>query len=124
MVCKEDGNLQLDSRDWSMYSSLLKDFRNVLRFLRMITLRYSIGFQCNLLHEETTLSPTCFSKKMACFFRFGTILAFQNMAFCRLRDEYWAVNLESFGLDTLSNTETSKLCIILKHGLVIRKFNI
>ena len=24
MVCKVDGNLQLDSRDWSMYSSLLK----------------------------------------------------------------------------------------------------
>ena len=24
MVCKVDGNLQLDSRDWSMYSSILK----------------------------------------------------------------------------------------------------
>ena len=34
------------------------------------------------------------------------------MAFCKLDDEYWAVNLESLGLDTLSNTETSKSCII------------
>ena len=29
-----------------------------------------------------------------------------------------------FGLDTLSKTETSKPCIISKHGLVIHKFNI
>ena len=33
------------------------------------------------------------------------------MAFCRQYDEHWAVNLES-----LPNTETSKLCIISKHG--------
>ena len=46
------------------------------------------------------------------------------MAFCRLHGEYWAVNLESLGLDTLSNTETSKPCIISKHGLVVHKFNI
>ena len=45
------------------------------------------------------------------------------MAFCRLHDEYWAVNLESLGLDTLSNTETSKPCVISKHGLVVHKFN-
>ena len=25
------------------------------------------------------------------------------MAFCKLHNEYWAVNLESLGLDTLSN---------------------
>ena len=32
--------------------------------------------------------------------------------------------MESLGLDTLTNTETSKPCIISKHGLVVRKFNI
>ena len=46
------------------------------------------------------------------------------MAFCKLHDEYWAVNLESFGFDTLSNTETSEPCIISKHGLVVHKFDI
>ena len=46
------------------------------------------------------------------------------MAFCKLYDEYWAVNLESLGSDTLSNTETGKLCIISKHGLVVHKFDI
>ena len=46
------------------------------------------------------------------------------MAFCKLHDEYWAVNLESLGLDTLSNTKTSKPCIISKHGLVVHKFEI
>ena len=46
------------------------------------------------------------------------------MAFCRLHDEHWVVNLESLGLDTLSKTETSKPCIISKHGLVVHKFNI
>ena len=46
------------------------------------------------------------------------------MAFCRLHDEYWAVNLESLGLDTFSDTETSKPYIISKHGLVVHKFNI
>ena len=45
------------------------------------------------------------------------------MAFCRLHDEYGAVNLERLGLDTLSNTETSKPCVISKHGLVVHKFN-
>ena len=46
------------------------------------------------------------------------------MALRRLPDEYWAVNLQSLGLDMLSNTETSKPCIISKHGLVVHKFNI
>ena len=46
------------------------------------------------------------------------------MVFCRLHDEFWAVNLESLTLDTLSNTETSKPRIISKHDLVVRKFNI
>ena len=46
------------------------------------------------------------------------------MVFCKLQDEYWAVNLEMLGLDTLSNTETSKPCIISKYGLVVHKFDI
>ena len=46
------------------------------------------------------------------------------MAFSKLHDEYWAVSLESLGLDTLSDTETSKPCIIPKHGLAVHKFDI
>ena len=44
------------------------------------------------------------------------------MAFCRLHEEYWAVNMEN--VDTLLNTETSKSCIISKDDLVVYKFNI
>ena len=46
------------------------------------------------------------------------------MAFCRLHNEQWVVNLESLGLDALSKTETSKPCIISKHGLVVNRLNI
>ena len=48
----------------------------------------------------------------------------KKMAFCILHNEYWAVNLESLSLDNLSNTETSKPCVISKHGLVVHKFDI
>ena len=51
-------------------------------------------------------------------------MAFLKMAFCKLHDEYSAVNLESLGFDTLSKTETSKPCIISRHGLVVYKFDI
>ena len=42
----------------------VKDFENVLRLQRVITLRHSIGFQCNLVHEQTTLSSTSCSQKI------------------------------------------------------------
>ena len=42
----------------------VKDFENVLRLQRVITLRHSVGFQCNLVHEQTTLSSTSCSKKI------------------------------------------------------------
>ena len=40
------------------------DFHNVLRLKQMIALRHSIIFQCNLVHEQTTLSPTSCSQKI------------------------------------------------------------
>ena len=47
-----------------LFSSVsVEDFQNVLRLSRVITLRRSIGFQCNLIHEQTTVSPTCCSQK-------------------------------------------------------------
>ena len=53
------------------------DFQNVLRLQRVITLRHSIGFQCNLVHEQTTLYPTSCSQKMYDFsFRFCTVSFF------------------------------------------------
>ena len=42
----------------------VEDFQNVLRLQRVIILRYSIGFQCNLVHKQITLSPTRCSKKI------------------------------------------------------------
>ena len=61
---------------------------------------------------------------MTCSFRFCTVMAFLKNGICKLHDEYWVVNLESLGLDTLTNTETSKPCVISRHGLVVHKFDI
>ena len=33
------------------------DFQNFLGLQRVITLTHSIAFQCDLVHEQTTLSP-------------------------------------------------------------------
>ena len=46
------------------------------------------------------------------------------MEFWKLHDEYWTADLESLGLDTISNTGTGKPCIISKYGLVVHKFDI
>ena len=55
----------------------VKDFQNVLRFQRVITLRHSVGFQCHLVHGQTTLSPTsCSQIYMTRSFSFCTILVF------------------------------------------------
>ena len=40
----------------------VKYIQNVLRFQQVITLRHSMGFQVNLVHEQTTLPPTSFSQ--------------------------------------------------------------
>ena len=45
-------------------SASVKDFRNVLRLPRVITRRHSIGFQCNLVQEQATLSPISCSEKI------------------------------------------------------------
>ena len=90
----------------------------------MITLRHSVDFQCNLVHEQTMTTLTIFPHKMYDLF----LLFLHNFGFSKK----WhfanyttsAVNLESLGLDTLSNAETRKLCMISKHGLVVHKFNI
>ena len=75
----------------------------------MITLRHSIGFQCNLVRKQTTLSPTSCSQKIYdLFLSFLHNFAFsKKMSFCRLHDEYCAVDLESLGLDTLSTQKLS-----------------
>ena len=90
----------------------------------MITLRHSTGFQCNLVQEQTTLSPTVARKIIYdLFLSFLHNFGFSKKRhFCRLHDEFWAVNL-SLGLDILSNTETSKPCIISKHRLLVHKFD-
>ena len=75
------------------------------------------------------MSPTSCSQKIYDLFllflhNFGFS---KKVALCKLHDECWAVDLESLGLDTLSNTETRsyrKPYIISKYGLVVHKFNI
>ena len=62
---------------FNFFSSVpVEEFQNVLTLQRVITLRDSVGFQCNLVQKQTTLSSTSCSKKyMTCSFRFCTILA-------------------------------------------------
>ena len=101
-------------------SVAVKDFQNVHRLQRVITLGNSTRFQCNLVHKQTTLSATSCSQKihdllLSFLHNFGFS---ENIAFCRLHDEYWAVNLESLSLDTLSNTEISKPCFYFKAWLI------
>ena len=46
----------------------VKDFQNVFRLQGVINLRHSISFQCNLVHKQTTLSPTSCCQKIYDFF--------------------------------------------------------
>ena len=53
-----------------IFSSVsVKDFENVLRLQRVITLRHSIGFQYNLVHKKITLFATSCSQKIDDSFR-------------------------------------------------------
>ena len=100
--------MKYDAPDFLEFSSSVSvtDFQSVLRLQRVITLRHSIAFQCNLVNEQTTLSPTSCSQRIYdLFLSFLHNFGFsKKMAFCRLHYEYWAVSLESLRLDTLSNT--------------------
>ena len=58
---------------------------------------------------------------MARSFCFCTVLAFLENGILQITRR---VNMEGLGLDTLSNTETSKARIISKHRLAVHKFNI
>ena len=86
------------------------DFHNVLRLQQVIALRHSVAFQCNLVHEQTTLlSPTtCFKKYTTCSFRFCIILAFLKNGILQITRRVNDCKSGEFG----SNTETSKPCII------------
>ena len=88
----------------------------------MITLRHSIGFLCNLVHEQTMLSLTSCSQKIYDWFLlllhdFGFS---KKMAFCKLHDECWAVNLESLGLDTLWEILCNFIIIVVFTPLFLR----
>ena len=110
-----------------LFSSVsVKDFQNVLKLQQVMTLRHSIGFQCNLVHEQSTLSPTSCSKKIYdLFFSF-----LHNFGFSK--KWHFADYTTSIGLliwrvwvwIPYQTTGTSKPCIDLKHGLVFFKFNI
>ena len=99
------------------------DFHNVLRLQQVIASRHSIVFQCNLVHKQTTLSPTSCSQKIYdLFLSFPPNFGFtKKNGILQIHDEYWTVNLESLRLDTVSNIKISKPCII---GLVLHKFSI
>ena len=116
------------------------DARPFLDFFLCVSLRFSKCFKTSANDNSKAFSkvfgviwymnrPFCLlfvapTKYVTCSFHFCTILVFLKMASCRLHDKYWAVNLGSLGLDTLSSTETSKPCIISKHGSVVHKFKI
>ena len=60
----------------------VKDFQNILRLQRVITLRHSIGSQCNLVYEQTTLSPTSCSQKIYDLFLDGILQITQQVLGC------------------------------------------
>ena len=85
-----DSEVQCPGFFLNFFPVSVTDFQNVLRPQWVTTLRHSIGFQCNLVHEQTTFFPiSCSLKIYDLFLSFCTILAFLKMAFCRLHDEYW-----------------------------------
>ena len=66
----------------SFSSVSVTDFYNVLRLQQVIALRHSVAFQCNLVHEQTTLSPTSRSQKIYdLFLSFLHNFGFLKMAF-------------------------------------------
>ena len=80
----------------------VKDFQNVLRLQRAITLRHSIGFQFNLVHEQTSLSPTSYSKKyMTCSFRFCTTLVSLKNVILQITRRVLDFKSEEFGFGYL-----------------------
>ena len=60
LIVKYDARLFLEFSS----SFSVTNFQNVLGLQRVITLRHSIFFQCNWVHEQTTLSPTICSQKI------------------------------------------------------------
>ena len=64
-----------------------------LRLQRVITLRHSIAFQCNLVHEQITLSSiSCFQKIHDLFLSFLHKFGFSKK--CHIADYMKSVNLE------------------------------
>ena len=83
-------------------SASVKDFQNVLRLHQMMILRHSIGFQCNLVKEQTTLSPTsCSPKNMTCSIRFCTILAFLKNGILQITQRVLGCKSGEFGFGYL-----------------------
>ena len=66
-----DSEVQCPGSFLNFSSVSVTDFQIFLRLQRVITLRHSIAFQCNLVHEQITLSPTsCFQKIYDLFLSF------------------------------------------------------
>ena len=59
-----DREVRCPSFSESFFSVSVTDFYNVLRLQQVIALRHSIAFQCNLVYEQITLSPTSCSQKI------------------------------------------------------------
>ena len=59
-----DSEVQCPGFFFNFSSVSVKDFQNVLRLQRVITLRHSVDFLCTLVHKQITLSPTNCSKKI------------------------------------------------------------
>ena len=73
-----------------IFSSVsVEDFQNVRRLHRMITLRHFIGFQCSLVQEQNTLSPTYCSERI-----YDLFLSFlHNFGFLHVADYTTSIGL-------------------------------
>ena len=80
----------------------VKDFENVLRLQRVITLRHSIGFQCNLVHEQATLSSIrCSQKIYDLFLSFLHNYSFLKNGILQITRRVLGCKSEEFGLGYL-----------------------
>ena len=87
-------------------SESVKDFQNVLRLQRLITLGHSIGFQCNLVHDTNrshVLVLVALNKCMTCSFRFYTILVFIKNGSLQITRRVLGCKSREFGFGYLIN---------------------
>ena len=136
LICSDTSfnwfSLKLSSYCLTSTSDNSKPFDSSLRAVGLCRNRrdlytgYSTGFQCDLVHDQTTLSPNKRSERIYDLFLslLHNFAISKNWHFENYTSNDGPKIRRVWFLDTLSSPETSKPCITSKHGVVAHKFNI